>query len=369
MSLLDGWSALGILGFDLQRPEWILLLLAAPVGVLVGIWSHGRVRKARTSFAAERQRKRLFAESASGRSRLRIALGVLTLLWFSLALLGPVRGYVLRDVPRRGLDLVVALDTSRSMLVEDMGRSRLDEAKRQIGALLDELRGDRVGLVAFSGDVRAVAPLTRDRETLRWFLGSLGPEDNRRGGTDLGMALEESLSYFDGRSGAHEAIILVTDGEDLEGRAYEVAEQAGAAGIGIYVLGMGTGSGGKIPDGNKGWMVGPDGQEVVSRLEGDTLESIAGATGGLYLAANESVLALTQLYRRGLGTLEGRTYQDGKERVPYDRFQWPLVLGVVCLALEMGMSERRRSSESPAAERSQPPAGETGQDEPQRSST
>ncbi len=368
MNSLGGWKALGILGFDLQRPEWILLLLAAPIGVLVGIWSHGRVRRARARFAVERQRERLFAESASGRSRLRIGLGVLTLLWFSLALLGPVRGYVLRDVPRRGLDLVVALDTSRSMLVEDMGRSRLEEAKRQIGALLNELRGDRVGLVAFSGDVRSVAPLTRDRETLRWFLDSLDPEDNRRGGTDLGMALEESLAYFDGRSGAHEAIVLVTDGEDLEGRALEVAERAGAEGIGIYVLGMGTDSGGKIPNGDQGWVIGPEGNEVVSRLESNTLESIAGATGGLYLAANESVLALTQLYRRGLGTLEGRTYQDGKERVPYDRFQWPLVLGVICLALEMGMSERRRSSGLRAAGTVQAGVENPRQDEPQRSS-
>lgn len=341
-------SALGILGFELQRPEWVLLLLAAPIGVLVGIWSRGRARKARERFAVERQRQRLFAESDGGRARLRLGLGVLVLLWFSAALLGPVRGYVLRDVPRRGLDLVVALDTSRSMLVEDMGRSRLDEAKRQIGALLGELRGDRVGLVAFSGDVRSVAPLTRDRETLRWFLDALDPGDNRRGGTDLGTALEESLAYFDGRSGAHEAIILVTDGEDLEGRAREVAEQAAAADIGVYVLGMGTANGGKIPDGKGGWVKGPEGNEVVSRLESTTLEEVAGVTGGLYLAANESVLALTQLYRRGLGTLEGRTYQDGKERVPYDRFQWPLVLGVICLALEMGLSERRRRGAAPS---------------------
>lgn len=333
---------LGLLGFELQRPEWLLLLLVAPLCVLLGLWSRARSNRARALLASEHQLPKLFEESHRGRGRWRLAYGVLGLFWMSLALLGPVRGYVLRDVPRRGLDLVLCLDTSRSMLVEDLGRSRLDEAKRQIGALLDVLRGDRVGLVAFSGDVRKVAPLTRDRETLRWFLEALDPNDNRLGGTDLGLAIEEALTYFDGRSGAHEAIILVTDGEDLEGRALEVAQLAAARDIGVYVLGMGTETGGKIPDGNGAWVTDMDGREVVSRLDGTSLHTIAEATGGLFVSADASVLALSQLYDRGIGQLEGRTYQDGKERVPYDRFQWPLVLAVLCIGIEIALSERRR---------------------------
>ncbi|MGK0219143.1 MAG: Ca-activated chloride channel family protein [Planctomycetota bacterium] len=331
-----------LLGFDLQRPEWVLLLLAAPVAVVVALWSRRRATQARKLLAAERMLPELFAESDQRRARRRVLLGCLALFWLGLALLGPVRGYVLRDVPRRGLDLVLCLDTSRSMLVEDMGRSRLDEAKRQIHALLDELKGDRIALLAFSGDVRAVAPLTRDRKTLGWFLDALGPEDNRRGGTDLGGAVEEALGNFDQRSGAHEAIILVTDGEDLEGRALELADAARANDIRIYVLGMGTESGGKIPATGGGWMVDPEGEEVISKLDSSTLANVADATGGMYLPAEGSVLALTQLYGRGIGQLEGRTYQDGKERVPYDRYQWPLVLGVLFMALEMATTERRR---------------------------
>lgn len=331
-----------LLGFELQRPEWVLLLLAAPVSVLLALWSRRRANKSRKLLAAERMLPQLFAESDTRRARKRLVWGSFCIFWLALALLGPVRGYVLRDVPRRGLDLVLCLDTSRSMLVEDMGRSRLDEAKRQIHALLDELKGDRIALLAFSGDVRPVAPLTRDRTTLGWFLDALGPEDNRMGGTDLGGAVEEALSHFDERSGAHEAIILVTDGEDLEGRALELADVARAKGIRIYVLGMGTESGGKIPAEGGGWMRAPDGEEVISKLDSSTLFAVAEATGGMYLPAEGSVLALTQLYGRGIGRLEGRTYQDGKERVPYDRYQWPLLLGVLCMALEMGSTERRR---------------------------
>ena len=328
------------MGFEVLRPAWSLLLLAAPLAAVLGTWALARRRRDLRRLVDEELEAGFVPGYSRTRARLRIALVVLGLAFLGFASIGPVRGYTLREVERRGLDLVVCLDTSRSMLVEDLAPNRLERAKREVSLLLDKLGDDRVALVAFSGDVRNVAPLTRDRQTLRWFLDGLSPLDNVMGGTDLGAALGHALELFDGRSGAHEAIVLLTDGEDLEGAAREVAETADERGIRIYVVGMGTPGGGKIPTG-RGYVRNEDGEEVVSALDGTTLRDIADITGGAYLAATDSALPLEEMYDKRISRLEGRNLVDGKVRIPHDRFQWPLALGVLCMLVEAGLRERR----------------------------
>ncbi len=340
------------LGFEFLRPELGLGLCAAPLALLAGLLALRARRAARRRLVEARHESRFLSGFSATRARLRVLLAAASLLFLALALIGPVRGFGLREVRRAGLDLVVCLDTSRSMLVQDLRPDRLGRAKREIGLLLDRLEGDRVALVAFSGDVRNVAPLTRDRETLRWFLEGLSPDDNLRGGTDIGGALEHALGLFDGRTGAHEAIVLLTDGEDLEGKGFEVAQEAAALGIRIYVVGMGTEGGGKIPAGTTadsvrgGFVREANGNEVVSRLDGSTLESIAAETGGAYLAAARSALPLEEIYEKRISRLEGRVYEDGMERVPHDRYQWALVLALVCMLLDTSLRERSRGGRS-----------------------
>lgn len=263
----------------------------------------------------------------------------------ALALLGPVRGYALVPVATRQIDVVVALDTSRSMMVEDVQPSRLARAKNEISALFDVMRGERVGLVAFAGLARNVAPLTKDTETARYFLKRLSSDDNRKGGTDLGAALRLALERLDERNGTNQAIILVTDGEDLGEAGLEAAAEAAQRKVKVHVLGMGTSTGGKVPDGLGGYVVDPTAeggpQEVVSKLESESLEAIAKATGGIYLQAKGQVLPLEQLYRRAIAPMEGRDLVNGKERVPRDRYQWLLLLALLALMLEGSLRETR----------------------------
>lgn len=338
-----GSPALALLGFELLRPELAPVLLAAPVLALLAGWALRARRRDRARVVDAHLEARFYRDFSATRARLRAALAVGATFFGALALLGPVRGFTLREVERKGLDLVLCVDTSRSMLVQDLSRdTRLDHAKREIELLLEELGGDRVAVIGFSGDVRDVAPLTRDRATVRWFLEKMGPDDNRRGGTDLGLALERALELFDGRSGAHEAIVLLTDGEDLEGRALSVAEEAAARGIRVFVVGMGTADGGKIPDERRGGFVrGPTGAEVVSRLDDTSLRRIAEVTGGAYVSA-QTPLALEKLYQRHIQTMEGRTLAQGKERIPHDRYQWPLVVAAALMLAEGALRERRR---------------------------
>jgi len=334
-----------VIGFDLLRAELAWLFAVAAAVLAAGLWALAARRRQLARLVASRRLGRFAPGLSATRPALRLGLATAALGLFAFSLLGPVRGYTEREAIQRGLDLVLCIDTSRSMLARDLRPSRLERAKREIGGLLDQLEGDRCALIAFSGDAREVAPLTRDRSTLRGLLRHVGPDDNRRGGTDLATAITSALSLFDGRTGAHEAVVLLTDGEDLEGRAGEVAEEAAARGIRIYVVGIGTEGGGKIPvvapSGRESFLVDPDGAEVVSRLDGTSLAALAGRTGGEYLSVEMSPTPLEELYRARISRLEGRELSDGMRRVPHDRYQWTLALALACMLAEMGLRDGR----------------------------
>lgn len=334
-------AAGNFMGFELVRPELSTWALIGPILLLLGLVSLGWRARARGRLADPHQVERLYPDFSRNRARARVVLASSAGLLLVLALLGPVRGFSWREVERKGLDLVICIDTSRSMLVPDMGGdTRLARAKQEVSLLLNRLDGDRVALIGFSGDARDVAPLTRDHAATRWFLNTLSPSDNRIGGTDLGAALAHALELFDGRTGSHEAIVLLTDGEDLEGRGLALAARAEAAGIRLYVVGMGTEGGGKIPDPGRGFVRGPDGLEVISRLDSVTLETMARETKGAYVSGT-TPLALEKLHDRYIAKLEGRAYDQGREKVPHDRYQWPLVLALLCMLFESALSETR----------------------------
>jgi Ca-activated chloride channel family protein len=334
-------------GLELLRPA--LLAVALVALPLAAVALHGRAarRRERALLVAPRHAARFLPGYSDGRALARIALAAVALVWLGLALAGPVRGWTMRNVTRRGLDLVVCIDTSNSMLVRDIRPDRLTRALRETSGLIDRLRGDRLALIAFSGVPREVAPLTHDRTTLQELLKRVTPEDNTLGGTNLGAALSAALSMFDGRTGAHEAVVLLTDGEDLAGEGLAVARTAAERGIRVYVVGMGTETGGKIPlvdeSGQERFLTDAQGVEVVSALSGSTLEELARTTGGEYLAAARSPAPLEELYQMRIARLEGRN-QDGTEWVPHDRYQWALALALFCMLLESGLRERRAAA-------------------------
>lgn len=330
-----------LLGFEVVDAGAWVWILVAPVVVFVAVWGLRRRRRERARLVAEHLQSRVIPSHSHARSVARVVLAGIALVCIALALVGPVSGFTLREVQRRGLDLVLCVDTSRSMLVQDLKPDRISRAQREVAGLLDHLQGDRAALLAFSGDVREVTPLTHDRETVKIFAGTLSPEDNVRGGTDIGGVLDRALTLFDGRTGAHEAVILLTDGEDLEGKGLEVARRAKERNIKIFVVGMATVEGGKIPDGTRGFVRDENGKEVVSRLGRESLVAIAEETGGSFLAADASPTPLEELYEKRISKLEGRELFAGKERIPHDRYQWPLVLAAACLVIETGLRERR----------------------------
>lgn len=341
----------GAAGLEFERPEALFLLALSALPVLLG-WRLSRWRRqSLDAFLHPARRPAFLGDHDPRGARRRQLLAAALLACGALALAQPTWGHFPRRVLARSIDLVVCLDCSRSMLARDVKPSRFERMQRELRSLLERLEGDRIALLAFSGDVREVAPLTRDRAVLGELLDELDMADNQLGGTDLGAALERALRLFDGRSGAHEAVVLLTDGGDLGGRGLEVAAEAKRRGIRVYAVGIGSSQGGKIPlvtEQGERFLLGPDGQEVVTRLEEQGLVELAALTDGEYTSTERSPTPLLELYEQRLDRLDRRDVEGGLELVPIQRAQWPLGLGVLLGLLALWTPLRRSPAQSRA---------------------
>ena len=275
------------------------------------------------------------------RRRVRAGLLVAALALFGVALGGPMWGFHWEEMKREGIDLVVAIDTSKSMLATDVAPNRLERAKLAVQDLLAEMAGDRVGLVAFAGTAFVQCPLTLDRNAFRESLQAVEVGLIPRGGTNLTEALESGLAAFEGHQGRHQALVLITDGEDHEGKLDDVIKAAAERGVKIFTVGIGTAEGELIPAEGGGFLKDRKGQVVKSRLGEDTLKKIALDTGGVYLHAAGADLGLGALYREHIATMEKRDLASTLERRYEHRYQIPLALGLVLLVVEQLLGERR----------------------------
>ena len=301
-------------------------------------------------FASSETLSRLLSGVSRPRQALKAILVTLGLAAALLALAGIQYGFTWEEVQRRGVDIVVALDVSDSMLVEDAesgGKlSRLERARREIADLLRMLEGDRVALVAFAGSAFVECPLTLDYGAAELFLSSLDTELIPVKGTAIGEALRVSLDAFEGSAEESKAIILITDGEDHFGDALQVAERAARDGVRVFTIGIGRDEGAPIPAPGGGFRRDRHGEIILSRLDETTLQKIALATGGRYVRSVTGDVDLEQIYSQGIKANLQDVELGSKRRQRWkDRFQWLLGVALVALMLEPLVSERARRRE------------------------
>jgi len=325
-------------GLEWTRPEWWPALLALPVVYALLMWSlRGRLRRSRAYGVASADRDGApWARAA----RITLLLGCCTLAWMD-----PLWGEEQVAVERRGLDVIVCVDVSRSMLARDLSPDRLGRARQDVQSLLDELRpGDRVGLVVFSGVPRLKAPLTHDRASVGQLVLGLGIDDVRIGGTDLAAAVRRALELVEEGAESSSAVVLLTDGEELAGAASEAAAEAAARGVVLHAVGYGSIEGSKIldPDRSGGFVVDDQGREVVTVLDADGLRRMAESTGGEFLRADTAALPLVELVRKRLHPMVRRLFEEGEEARPKTRYQWVLLPAIALLVLEIVLAGGRR---------------------------
>ena len=280
------------------------------------------------------------------RKRMRFFKGMLLISALGLMLLalaGPRWGSHYQEVSQKGVDIMIVVDVSPSMLVEDVKPNRLERARREILDFLRVVRGDRVGLVAFSGAAFVQCPLTLDYAALDMFLSALQPNLIPVPGTDLGAAIETGVSSFDFDSETDRVMLLITDGEDNEGRGLEAARGAASNGVKIFVFGIGVTSGGPIPagDGKGGFEKDEEGNLILSKLDEEGLREIASTAEGTYVRSVAGDLDLDILYFDGIKSrTEAETLKSGKIKVYEERFPIFVLAAFLFLVLEGLLPER-----------------------------
>lgn len=321
---------------------WIL-----PAMILVAVYGFRNRAKRLASFADPALWSRLVPGFSRRRQILRVLLVLVAVACFLVALLKPRWGYHWEEVRRKGVDLVVAVDLSRSMLAGDVPPSRLERAKREIADLLDMLQGDRVGLVAFAGASFLQCPLTLDYGAFRLFLDALDPDLIPLPGTAIARAIETALEAYDTTRRTTRALLLITDGEDHEGKVEEAAEKAKQMGVRIYAIGIGSDQPAPVPleDGGGDFQKDRAGQVVMTRLSEPLLQKIALSTGGAYVRSVSGDLDLRKIYQEEIREkLETADLASGKKRKGEERFQWFLFAGILLLALESLLAEGNRQA-------------------------
>ena len=229
---------------------------------------------------------------------------VIIVLIFSLliiALSNPQVGTKMEEVKREGVDLMIAIDLSNSMMAEDIKPNRLERAKQAISRLIDKLEGDRIGLIVFAGEAYVQLPITTDYSAAKLFLSTVSTNIVPTQGTEIAKAVDLSIQSFDMENAQNKAIIIITDGENHDEKAIESAEKANELGVFVHTLGMGLNKGGPIPIYNKygnstGYRKDRDGNTIVSKLNEDLLQQIASAGKGTYVRANNSKAGLSTLF-------------------------------------------------------------------------
>jgi len=320
------------------------LLWLVPALILFFLYALRAKKKALRQFGNPLLLQKLAAGASRGRQWLKWSLLLAAVALLSLVLARPQIGTKLEEAKREGIDVMVAVDVSTSMLARDIPPSRLEKAKHEVDNFINRLEGDRIGLIAFSGTAFVQCPLTLDYGAARMFLDILEPGLIPSPGTNISEAIDLALKAFDSKDRKHKVLILITDGENHEGDVMKQAEEAERQGVIIHSVGIGSPEGVPIPQSGEtgGFKKDRQGQVIMSKLDEVTLEKISLQTNGKYYRASSGEDELKKIYedisrmeKKELGSLQYTQFED--------RYQYLLIFVILLLIAETLIPERRRT--------------------------
>src|SRR6266581_3718898 len=330
-------------------PQWLWGLFLTPILIAFFIRAERRGLRRLQEFVSARLLPHLAGTVNRPRRALRFGLQLVGLSLGLVSLAQPRWGYTFEDVKRKGLDLLIAVDTSRSMLSNDVQPNRLERVKLAVQDLVNELQGDRVGLIAFAGRAFLQAPLTIDYDAVFEAINDLDTKTIPEGGTNISSAITLATQSFGKSATGNRALIIFTDGEELSGDAVTTAKAAAAdAGVRIYAVGVGTPQGSLIPvtgdDGQTAFVKDPAGQVVKSKLDENRLRQIAETTGGFYVHLENGPRTMQQLQNEGLAKMQAAEMDVRLSRRPIERYEWPLSAALIALAFSILIPERKSAT-------------------------
>ncbi|MEQ9263374.1 MAG: VWA domain-containing protein [Owenweeksia sp.] len=330
--------------YELDNPYYLYLLAAIPVIILLFMAMIAWKRRVRRNFGDTHLLRKLAPERSSNKPLLKMILAVIAVAALSIALVNPKVGSRLETVKREGVDIVFALDVSKSMLAEDIQPNRLEKAKQLISRTLDELVSDRIGIIIYAGQAYPQLPITTDYGAARLFLKSVDTDIIPTQGTAIAEAIELATEYFDDEDQKNRVLVILSDGEDHEEGYQQATEKAKENGITILTVGVGTAKGAPIPDMRNGYRIGykrdDQNEVVVSQLQTDILKEIASQSNGQYVNGSNT-RQVVKFLMDTVADMEKKEFESQVFSDYEDQFQWFLGLALLFLVLDVFVLERK----------------------------
>lgn len=332
--------------YELEEKGYLYLLFVVPLLVLLFLYVQYWKRKKQAAFGDLDLVKKLSPEKSLFKPTLKFVLVVLGLTFLILALVNPKMGTKMEKVKRQGIDIVFAIDVSKSMLAEDVAPNRLEKSKQIVSQLINQLGSDRIGIIAYSGSAFPVLPMTSDYAVAKMFLQTMNPGMISSQGTSIDQAIDLAANnFFDKKDKTNKLLVIISDGEDHSDNAQNAAEDAQKLGLKIVTVGVGTENGGPIPLKRNGvvesFQKDQENQVVITKRNASVLAAIAKSTkGGGYVDGNSTKTVLDYV-KKVLDNTQ-KTEFEGTMMADYkSQFQWFLGFGFFCLFLDIFLTERK----------------------------
>ena len=330
---------------ELDEKKYLYLLIILPLVVLIFLFNLYWKRKKQREFGDLEMVKKLSPESSVFKPVLKVSVLILALLGLILGLVNPKIGTKMETVKREGIDIVFAVDVSKSMLAEDIAPNRLDKSKQIVSQIINQLGSDRIGIVAYAGSAFPVLPITTDYSVAKMFLQSMNTDMVSSVGTSFNEAIKLSSTYFDDKK-TSKLLIMISDGEDHNEGAEEAAEEANKLGIKIITIGVGTEKGGTIPLKRNGIIEGfkkdNNNEVVITKLVPESLTAIAKATKGGYVNGNNTKEVL-EYVKNALDNIQKTEFEATEMADFQSQFQWFLGFAFLLLFVDVFLLERKTS--------------------------
>ncbi|MFV0565933.1 MAG: vWA domain-containing protein [Flavobacteriaceae bacterium] len=330
--------------YQLEEKIWFWVLGIIPIMVVLFLVLQLWKRSTQKKFADKALLKRLSPNTSWFKSALKLVVLSLAFACLAIALVNPKVGTKLETVKREGVDIVFAVDVSKSMLAEDIAPNRLDKAKQLVTQIINNLASDRIGIIAYAGKAIPQLPITTDYAAAKMFLQNLNTDMLSSQGTAINEAIKLATTYFDDEEQTNRVLIIISDGEDHSQQASTVAQQASEAGIRIFTIGVGDVKGGPIPEKKNGVVLNykkdRQGETVITRLDEQTLKNIAAEANGAYINGKNTTDVVENI-REILNTMDKKEFESKQFADFKDQFQWFLGFAIFFLFLDIFLLERK----------------------------
>src|SRR4030042_1465478 len=329
--------------FRFANPDFFYLLLLLPVAVILWVLNEARKKRALKKLGSQEFVRRLMPEFSGIRPNLKFFLQLLSISLVIIILARPQFGSKLEEVKKQGIEVIIALDVSNSMLAEDIQPDRLTRAKQALTRLIDNLDNDKIGLIVFAGDAYTQIPVTTDYISAKMFLSAINPDMVPKQGTAIGAAINLGIRSFTPGEGKSKAMIIITDGENHEDDPVATASAAASAGIVIHTIGIGSPEGVPVPvtrGGKRDYLKDKDGNTVITKLDEDILKKIAIAAEGNYVRATSSNIGLDEIYNE-IKKMKTQELEITMYTEYNDQFQIFAVIALFFLIFDFIVMERK----------------------------